>query len=238
LPRALNRPILLIAARSRDPRQGCVTPDAEVHLSSPQHDLASLSGVGPLTDTDGAWSAPRPQVSRRAPSLTGGRDLERFRSSASILFVSVVCLGAGAAGVVASSARGALASPTAQSADRTTIIYNAAGRRVGSIVGNYKYGWNRGSSGECWVSPRQSKSGTIFYAGLTHSAFGGAVPAGHGRWKVWYEGTIFSGIIVLRTSVRADLYGRSGKRVGYTVGPDPVAAGAAFLILDREGCTN
>jgi hypothetical protein len=160
-----------------------------------------------------------------------------FRPLAKAFGVTIVLL---ATAGVAPIAVGVAASSSTQRAvaNRKTIIYDAGGRSIGSITGDGANYWVRGASGECWVLAKRSKSGTVFYAGQTHNFDGGAVPAGPRKWNVWFRGTTLSGIIVLRSAIRADLLTRSGKKIGYTRGHDPVAAGAAFLILDREGCNS
>jgi hypothetical protein len=147
---------------------------------------------------------------------------------------SVVCIAVAVALVGSLGAPpSATARPLSSAWPRVTKIYTTNPTSlVGDIHDEYGELIMGGSYGECWVHPVETSAGLAFYAGQTHHTDGGAVPSGPGRpnrWKVW-NGRRLLGIIVLKSKRRANLFERSGKKVGYTVGPDPVAAGAAFFI--------
>jgi hypothetical protein len=116
-----------------------------------------------------------------------------------------------------------VAVPTHESA--TTVVYNQRGASVGSIEGGDKH-WVYGTTGECWVY----RSPNLFRVGVTHTPWGAALPDGSRRWKVW-RGHHFMGRIVWHSSNRWDLLSPNLQHVGFTVGPDGPAAGAARLIL-------
>jgi hypothetical protein len=111
-------------------------------------------------------------------------------------------------------------------------------------MGEPVLGWEVGfmgqpPSGECWVRRGDStRPARTFYAGVTHNTNGGAVPVrARGPttvWKIWW-GRGFLGTAVLRTHLRADLYARSGRKIGRTTGRDPIAAAAAAFLLAPIG---
>jgi len=127
----------------------------------------------------------------------------------------------------------ARATPTGASAARSpTTVYNVGGTSIGSILPDGPGAWTSSSLDGCSVYRNVSKSGTSYSAEFTHSAVGGLVRVrGANVWKAW-AGTRLMGRAVTKSPSRADFYGRTGRRLGYAIGPDPLAAAAARLILD------
>jgi hypothetical protein len=117
--------------------------------------------------------------------------------------------------------------------DATSVVYDLKGKKIASITGNSAQGWYD-DTGECWVDTKRTKAGLVFYAGLTHSTLGGAVPAGRGKWMAW-AGTSLAGTFIRRSLRRADVYGPSGVKIGRAVGRDALQAAAARLIWNAGG---
>ena len=148
-----------------------------------------------------------------------------------LILASVVAVTVGI--VALATTTRAVATPTVRDGDEglKTLIYNARGRAVGYVTRTTPNNWNHDRAGELTVW----KNRRTFWAALTHHICGGAIPVAAHRWRAW-AGKRSPGLIVLRTSRRADLYGRANAKIGYTIGPDPVAAGTARLLLDRREC--
>ncbi len=130
----------------------------------------------------------------------------------------------------------ALATQTTAAATDRTFIFNLRGVRVGYVYAQDSNSWIHGNSaGECWVATDQRHR--QYNAEFTHSSVGSLVRFRNTRtWRAWY-GRQRMGTAILRTPTHADLFASSGRRIGYTDGPAPLAAASARLLLDPSGCT-
>ena len=146
------------------------------------------------------------------------------RCAATLALTVSLALLAGVAVCGASASVSALTLPEAHArAPVTTAIYDLRGRLLGSIWRDGSGGWWNGGSLECWV--RKDSRG--WYAGITHSEEGGAVPAGRNRWTMW-AGRSFRGSATRRSSTRWDIDSKQGRLVAYTRGPDGGAAATSI----------
>ncbi len=154
-----------------------------------------------------------------AIAVRGGSRLIRYRSCGGWRVIAAALAVFVTLGTVASPAKGR---PTKSA---TTVIYNQRGTQVGSITGEARH-WVYGTTGECWVY----RAPNLFRVGITHNPWGAALPDGARRWKVW-RGHRLMGRIVWHSRNRWDLLSRKSQLIGYTIGRDGPAAGAARLIL-------
>lgn len=134
-------------------------------------------------------------------------------------FVAVVSVVAAFAVAAASAGTYTSVTPHGGEAPARTRVYDLRGKIVFTL-----FGWCDRNSEYC----TQARRGRI-YVSFTHHSCGGAVRVAPRIWKAWV-GRRLVGTIVARDHRRADMYSRSGRKIGYAIGAYPVRAAAMELI--------